>query len=100
MRISPSENCDRLEAPLLGAASEEPQDNSSGRPIVILVQIRAEGSPVVVDIEQANFKMAQRSNIHSAARLVGDAILGSFCTGDGDIDSRAANQSFQTGAHT
>jgi len=40
--------------PLLGAPSEEPQDDPGGSPIVVLVKIKAEGGPVVVDVEQTD----------------------------------------------
>ena len=39
---------------LLGAAAEEADDNAGGGPIVVLVKIGAERSPVVVDVEQTD----------------------------------------------
>ena len=43
--------------PLLGVASEEPEDNAGGSPIVVLMNIGAERGPVVVDIEQADVEV-------------------------------------------
>ncbi len=60
--------------PLLGAASEQADDNAGGGPIVVLMKIGAERGPVVVDIEQADVEVPGRVDIHSAAGFVGKTV--------------------------
>jgi hypothetical protein len=47
---------------LLGS-SEEPQDNPRGHPVIVLMYVSPKGSPVVVGIEQTDFKAAGRLDI-------------------------------------
>src|SRR6267143_478946 len=60
--------------PLLGAASEEAEDDTGGGPIVILMKVGAERGPVVVDIEQADVEVPGRVDIDAAAGFVGKAV--------------------------
>jgi hypothetical protein len=79
---------------LLGAAAEEAEDDSGGGPLVVLMCVRAERSPVVVDIEQPNFPTAGRVEIKAAADFKGNGILGrgvAASAGDGGVGTRAAD---------
>ena len=55
--------------PLLGS-SEEAQYDSGGSRIVVLMQVNAEGSPVIVDVEQAYLEVPVGVNIYSAAHFI------------------------------
>src|SRR5713226_3764974 len=61
--------------PLLGSPSEEPQDDSGGDPIVVLMKIGAERGPVVVDIEQADLDVSGWMDVYSAARFNRKTVL-------------------------
>ena len=49
--------------PLFGCPSEEAQDDPGGSPIVVLMKIRAEGGPVVIDIEQTYLDVSGGADI-------------------------------------
>ncbi len=55
-------------ARLLGS-SEEPQNNPGGQPIIVLVNASSKGSPVVVGIEQTDFKAPGRLDIQSPTQF-------------------------------
>src|SRR5580704_51059 len=79
---------------LLGAAAEEAEDDSGGSPVIVLMCVCAERSPVVVDIEQANFPTVGRVEIKAAADFKGNGILGravAASAGDGGVGARAAD---------
>ncbi len=83
--------------PLLGSPSEEPQDDSGGDPIVVLMKIGAERGPVVVDIEQTDVQASRRMDIYSAARFNRKTILRGFVTADpadGGVCARSPDQGF------
>lgn len=54
---------------LLGAASEEPQHNAGGNPIIVLHRVRPERSPVVVHVKQPDIPVPRRVHIQSAPGL-------------------------------
>src|SRR6266850_558356 len=64
---------------LLGAASEETDDDAGGDPIVVLMKIRAaERGPVVVRIEQTDVNVPGWVDIQPAADFEREAVLGSI----------------------
>src|SRR6266481_5057772 len=82
---------------LLRSPSEDPHDNSGGNPIVVLMKIRAERGPVVVDIEQTDVEAPRRMNIHSAAHFNRKAVLRSLVTADsadGGVRAGSPKQGF------
>jgi len=85
---------------LVGAiGAEEAEDDSGGSPIAGLGGVRAERSPVIVDVEKADFEMPGWVNIQAAAHLIGNAIGGGFGAGVGGVETRAANQAFGKGGY-
>ena len=86
---------------LLGAASEETQDDSGGNPIVVLMSVRAERRSVVVDIEQADFPATGRVEIDSASHFKRNGVLRSSVTAaaaDSGVGARAADEGFREGS--
>src|ERR1700738_3854527 len=84
--------------PLLGSPSEEPQDDPSGSPIVVLMKIRAEGSPVVVDIEQTYRDVSGGADIQSAAhfnRKTAGRSLVTASPADGSVRTGSSHQRFR-----
>jgi hypothetical protein len=83
--------------PLLGSPSEEPQDDSCGDPIVVLMKIGAERGPVIVDIEQTDVHVSGRMDVYSAARFNRKTVLRSRVTADpadGGVCARSTDQGF------
>src|SRR5258705_12178763 len=60
---------------LLGAATEEAQDDAGGDPIVVLVGVGAERCTVVVGIEQTDVNVPGRVHIEPAADLERETVL-------------------------
>ena len=91
----------RLRPPgrLLGAASEETDDNSGGDPIVVLMKIRAaERGAVVVGIEQADVNVPGWVDIQPAADFIREAVLGSIVSAvpaDLGVRARSPDQGFR-----
>lgn len=55
---------------LLGTASEEAEYDPGRSRIVVLMQVNAEGGPVIVDIEQTYLEVPVRVDIYSAAHFI------------------------------
>src|SRR5229473_3840739 len=82
---------------LLGFPSEEPNHNSGGCPIVVLMNISAEGRPVVVHIEQADLEVSRWLEIQSAAHLIRNTVDRSRVTGgtaDRNVRAGSSNKAF------
>ena len=81
---------------LLGAAKEA-EDDTGGGPIVVLVNIGAEGSPVVVEIEHADFPVTGGVDIQAAAHFIRQTVRRSGVTadsGNGGVRAGAADEGF------
>src|SRR5208282_2666215 len=98
LRKRPCSRLTSLRALLVGAASEEAKDNSGGSPIIVLMSIGAERSPVIVEIDHADFPMAGCTVINAAACLIRNTVLRSgvaASSGDGEVGARAADEGFR-----
>jgi hypothetical protein len=84
---------------LLLGASEETQDDSSAGPVIVLMGVRAERGPVVVDIEEADFPATGGAVVDAATYFKGDAVLRrSGAAADGGVCARAADEAFGEGS--
>ena len=82
---------------LLLRSPEEANHNPGGSPNIILMKVGTEGSPVVVDIEQAYLEVPGRLYIQPATHFIRNAILRSRVpTGpaDGRVGAASPNQPF------
>src|SRR5260370_18724339 len=82
---------------LLRAAAEEPQHNTRGSPIVVLMKIGTEGGTVVVEIEQTDVDVPGGVNIDSAAGFIGNRVIRGCVAagpGDGGVCARTADKGF------
>ena len=78
-------------------AAEEAEDNAGGGPIVVLVNVGAEGCPVIVHVEEADFPVRGGVEIHAAADFIGEGVLGNGVAagaGDGGIRAGGSEESF------
>src|SRR6266436_39212 len=91
----------RLRPPgrLLGAASEETDDNSGGDPIVVLMKIcAAERGAVVVGIEQTDVNVPGWVDIQPAADFIRETVLRSVVSAapaDLSVRARSSDQGFR-----
>ena len=77
-------------------AAEEAEDNAGGDPIVILMNVGAEGGPVVVHVEEADFPVRRGVEVNAAADFVGEAVAGNGVAagaGDGGIRAGGSEES-------
>src|SRR5712671_7600491 len=82
---------------LLLRSAEKPQHNPGGRPIIILVKISPERSPVIVHIDQTDLNFSGQLHVQSAADLIGQNVLRSRKSAgprDGDVGAGSPNQTF------
>ena len=71
-------------------AAEEAEDDAGGGPIVVLVNVGAEGGPVVVHVEQTDLPVRRGVEIHAASDFIGESALGKgVATGSADGGIRA-----------
>src|SRR5882762_3611596 len=99
MRFSPWLPARRLPArpKFLLRSAEQPQHNPGGRPIIILVKISPERSPVIVHIEQTYLNFSGQLHVQTAANLIRENVLRcrvAASPGDGDVGARSPNQAF------
>ncbi len=81
--------------PLVGASSEEMEDDTGGDPVVVLLNVGAERGPVVVNVEQTDFPVTGWMEIQSATYFVRQTVRGSCVAADaanGGVCARTANQ--------
>src|SRR5260370_40005465 len=76
-----SESSPTLLRALLGFPSKEANHNPGGSPIVVLMNISAEGRPVVVHIEQTYLEVSRWLEIQPAAHLIRNTVDRSRVTG-------------------
>ena len=60
---------------LLGSASEQPQNNPDRCRVIVLMQVRAEARPVIIEIEHTDLEVSRWMNIQSAADLKRQAVV-------------------------
>ena len=85
---------------LLGTASEEAEYDPGRSRIVVLMQVNAEGGPVIVDIEQTYLEVPVWVDIYSAAHFIRQTVVRGCVTtgpGDGGIRAGSPDQSFHKG---
>src|SRR5882672_2447795 len=83
---------------LLGAASEEAEDNARGDPIVVLMGVGAERGPVVIDIEQTDVDVPGWMDVQPAADLKRETVLGSIVNAapaDLGVRARSPDEGFR-----
>jgi hypothetical protein len=83
--------------PLLGSP-KQPNHNPCGHPIVVLVDIDPERSPVVIEINQAHLKVSRRLEIQSPAHFHRKTVLRSRVTArsaDGGVRARTSDKGFR-----
>ena len=82
---------------LLGAASEEAEDDAGGDPIVVLMSIGAERGPVVIDIEQSDVDVPGWVDVQPAADLKRETALRSVVSAapaEGGVCARSSDEGF------
>src|SRR6267143_5867071 len=82
---------------LLGAASEETEDDAGGDPIVVLMSIRAERRAVEIRIEQTDVNVPRWVDIQPAADFEREAVFGSIVSAaptDLGVRARSPDQGF------
>src|SRR5882672_1725204 len=83
---------------LLGAASEQTDDDAGGDPIVVLTSVRAERSAVIIGVEQTNVNVPGWVNIQPAADFERETILRSIVNAapaDLSVRARSPDQGFR-----
>src|SRR5207253_8934011 len=72
---------------VVGRSAEEAENDTGGSPIVVLMTVGAERGPVVINVEQTDFPVTRRVEIHSAPYFIRDAV------GRSGVAADAANNS-------
>ena len=90
----------RLRPPgrLLGAASEETDDNAGRNPIVVLMSVRAKRSAVIIGIEQTDVNVPEGVDIQPSADFIRETVLGSIVStapADFGVRARSPDQGFR-----
>src|SRR5713101_2412435 len=90
----------RLRPPgrLLGATSEEAEDDAGRDPIVVLMSVRAERGAVIIGIEQTDVNVPEGVDIQPSADFIREAVLGSIVSAvpaDLGVRARSPDQGFR-----
>src|SRR5439155_25541 len=76
-------------------------NDTGGSPIVVLMTVGAERGPVVINVEQTDFPVTRRVEIHSAPYFIRDAVGRSGVAADAannSVRARSARKGFDKGS--
>ena len=86
---------------VVGRSAEEAENDTGGSPIVVLMTVGAERGPVVINVEQTDFPVTRRVEIHSAPYFIRDAVGRSGVAADAannSVRARSARKGFDKGS--